>query len=81
MGKVDETEIDFVCRDGEKTSYYQVAASVLAEDTLTRELRPFEKLRDRSPCHLLTLDRIGAGRVIEGVAIENAVDWFLDVPR
>ena len=81
VGKVDETEIDFVCRDGEKTSYYQVAASVLAEDTLTRELRPFEKLRDRSPCHLLTLDRIGAGRVIDGVAIENAVDWFLDTSR
>lgn len=78
VGKVDETEIDFVCRDGDGTTYFQVAATVLEADTLERELRPFGKLRDRHPCVLLTLDRFGVDRNVNGVRILNVVDWLLE---
>ena len=78
VGKVDETEIDFVCRDGDGTTYFQVAATVLEADTLERELRPFGRLRDRHPCVLLTLDRFGVDRNVNGVRILNVVDWLLD---
>ncbi len=77
VGKVEDTEIDFVCRDGQQTCYVQVAASVLDEETLKRELRPFTKLRDRYPCYLLTLDRFGVSRIIDGIKILNVVDWLL----
>lgn len=78
VGKAGDTEIDFVCKDGQEIHYVQVAASVLEEDTLARELRPFSKLRDRYPCSLLTLDRFGVQRSINGVRIANVVDWLLN---
>ena len=76
-GKVDDDEIDFVCRDGDEILYVQVAASVMDENILEREMRPFTKLRDRFPCCVLTMDCFGAGRVIDGVKIVNVVDWLL----
>lgn len=77
-GRIDETEIDFVCRDGDGSTYFQVAATVLEADALERELRPFGRLRDRHPCVLLTLDRFGVDRNVNGVRILNVVDWLLD---
>lgn len=77
VGKLGDAEIDFVCCDGQDRSYYQMAASVLAPETLERELRAFTRLRDRCPCRLLTFDRIGTGRIVNGVRIDNAVDWLL----
>ena len=49
-------EIDFVTRDGDRTSYYQVAESVKDPDTLARELRPLETVDDNYPKTLITGD-------------------------
>lgn len=78
VGRIGDGEIDFVCRDGVQACYVQVSASVLDEKTLEREIAPFRKLTDRYPCYLLTFDRLGADRNIEGVQLRNIVDWLLN---
>lgn len=43
IGKMAEKEIDFVSKDTNGTTYYQVSASVLDKNTLSRELDPLKK--------------------------------------
>lgn len=58
--------------------YYQVAASVINEDTLRRELEPLEKIEDNYPKFLLTLDEIGSGNNHRGIRQLNLLKWFLE---
>ena len=78
VGKAGAHEIDFVARSGDDVAYFQVAQSVMAEETLARELSAFEAVRDNYPKTLLTLDRFGAGANYRGVRQVNLVDWLLD---
>lgn len=77
IGKVGEKEVDFVADTLEGLVYYQVAATVLDESTLKRELEPFQKIQDHHPKILLTMDVIGAGANYEGIRQLNVLDWLL----
>lgn len=77
IGKLAEKEVDFVARDMTGVTYYQVAATVLDENTLKRELEPLEKIPDHYPKILLTLDEIGAGTNYNGIRHLNLIDWLL----
>lgn len=57
IGKVDDLEADFVVKDEKGTKYIQVAASVRDESTLSRELRPLQKITDHYPKIIMTLDQ------------------------
>lgn len=78
IGKLAEKEIDFVANDFDETTYYQVSASVLDENTLQRELAPFEAIHDNYPKILLTLDDIGSGINYKGIKQVNVIDWLLN---
>ena len=78
VGKAGAHEIDFVARSGEDVAYFQVAQTVMAEETLARELASFEAAKDNYPKTLLTLDRFGAGANYQGVRQVNLVDWLLE---
>ena len=78
IGKLAEKEVDFVAVDSDGVAYYQVAASVLDEATLKRELDPLRKINDNHPKILLTLDEIGAGANYDGIRQYNLIDWLLD---
>lgn len=77
IGKVGDTEIDFVAGKGNELCYIQVSNTVLDENTLRRELAPLQKIRDNYPKLLLTLDTIGAGNNYEGIKQLNVIDWLL----
>lgn len=77
IGKVGDTEIDFVAGKGNDLCYIQVSNTVLDENTLRRELTPLQKVRDNYPKLLLTLDTIGAGNNYEGIKQANVIDWLL----
>jgi hypothetical protein len=78
VGQLDDREIDFVAiKDGD-TSYYQVAATSLDENTLKRELAPLKKVSDNYPKYLLTLDEIFGKADYEGIKKINVLDWLLD---
>ena len=76
IGKTYSKEIDFIATDNSGVSYYQVAASVLSNETLKRELAPLQALSDNYPKYLLTLDEIGVGSY-EGIQHINVIDWLL----
>lgn len=78
IGKLEQKEVDFVVSDSTGLAYYQVAASVIDEKTLKRELEPLEKIRDHYPKILLTLDEIGKGMNYNGIRQINLLDWLLE---
>jgi predicted AAA+ superfamily ATPase len=77
VGKVDEWEVDFVAMSEQGNEYFQVAATVRDEATLTRELRPLQKIADHYPKTLLTLDDDPDGDYA-GVRRVNALNWLLE---
>ncbi len=78
VGRVDEYEIDFVAVDTlQNLTYYQVALETLNEETLSRELRPLQKISDSYPKYLLTLDTIGTEANYNGIVKMSALDWLL----
>ena len=77
VGKMSENEIDFVAMGDDRIEYYQVAASVLNSETLSRELLPFRKIPDNYPKFLLTLDDIPAYANHQGVKQIYLLDWLL----
>jgi len=68
------TEVDFVAVRDRKTEYYQVSASVLDENTLQRELAPFQYIRDNYPKFLITLDDFTGDH--NGIPQVNLIDWL-----
>jgi len=78
VGKLQDKEIDFVAIDKKGyVSYYQVAYSVMDEQTLQRELAPLKLIRDSNPKYLLSADR-DTNPVYDGIRKYNVADWFLD---
>jgi len=77
VGHLPDGEVDFVAKSADSITYYQVAATVLDENTLRRELASLEKIPDHHPKILLTLDEIGAGANHNGIRQINALDWML----
>ena len=77
VGSLPDGEVDFVAQNADGVTYYQVAATVLGEDTLRRELASLEKISDHHPKILLSLDEAGAGSNHNGIRQLNALDWML----
>lgn len=77
IGKMGQSEVDFVAADTNGVIYYQVAASVLDGETLKRELAPLAMIPDHYPKILLTLDTIGKGLNYGGIQQINLLDWLL----
>ena len=78
VGKVNELEVDFVAMDSKKTIYYQVAATTREEETLKRELAPFEKIKDHYQKIILTLDEDPEADY-NGIRRINVLNWLLDI--
>ena len=76
VGKMGQTEVDFVAKKDNVISYYQVTASLTEQTTFEREIRPLKKINDNYPKKILTLDRFTLGNY-EGIEVLNAVDWLL----
>ena len=76
VGKIDDMEIDFVAQNQQGNFYIQVAASVRDENTLKRELRSLQAIKDNYPKILLTLDDDPEGDY-EGITRTNALDWLV----
>ena len=76
VGKMGQTEVDFVAKKDDVIGYYQVTASLTEQTTFEREIRPLKKIDDNYPKKILTLDRFTLGNY-EGIEVLNAVDWLL----
>ncbi|MDR0442211.1 MAG: ATP-binding protein [Treponema sp.] len=77
VGKIDNKEIDFVAqKPGGQIEYYQIAQSVMDENTLARELDPLQMIKDNYPKFLLTRDYDRNNYM--GIQHINVLDWLLE---
>ena len=77
VGQFDENEIDFVVINSNEIEYYQVALTVLDENTLKRELDAFKNIKDNYPKYLITLDDVMVNTDYDGIKVVNALEWLL----
>ena len=79
VGQFDKNEIDFVVINSNEIEYYQVALTVLDENTLKRELDAFKNIKDNYPKYLITLDDVIANTDYDGIKVRNALEWLLEI--
>ncbi|MDD4795104.1 MAG: ATPase, partial [Bacilli bacterium] len=76
IGKIDDVEVDFIATSDNGTEYYQVAYTVIEEETLERELKPLDSIKDHNPKYLLTMDIVPKVSH-NGIKQINVLDWLL----
>jgi predicted AAA+ superfamily ATPase len=76
VGKGTKGEVDFVAINRDNVEYYQVSHSVANPDTLERELRSLQAIRDSYPKYLLTRDIVPPADY-NGIKQLNVLDWLL----
>lgn len=77
VGKHNDQEVDFVVNlPGGDRLYHQVAWTVHDSQTLKRELKPLESIKDNYQKFIITTDPDNS--IYEGIEKLNAADWLLD---
>ncbi len=76
IGKVGNTEVDFIAINSEGEEYYQVAYSVMEDAVLERELKPLMSIADHNPKFLLTMDN-EPYTSHNGIKQINVLDWLI----
>lgn len=76
IGKVGNTEVDFVAERKGTYSYIQVTADMTAKETFERELKPLSNIRDNYEKIVLTADRFTPGNY-NGIQVKYLPDWLL----
>lgn len=76
IGKVGNTEVDFVAEGKGTYSYIQVTADMTAKETFERELKPLSNIRDNYEKIILTADRFTPGNY-NGIQVKYLPDWLL----
>lgn len=76
IGKVGETEVDFVAEKPNDKLYIQVTESMLAPETRERELRPLRMIPDNYEKIVLSMDR-NFIHSYEGIKSLYLIDWLL----
>ena len=77
IGKIGSLEVDFIAEGFGYTNYYQVAQTVKDEETLSRELKPLNSIKDHNPKYLLTND-LTPETSHNGIRQINVIDWLLN---
>lgn len=76
IGKVGETEVDFVAEKPDDKLYIQVTESMLSPETRERELRPLRLIPDNYEKIVLSMDRNHI-RSYDGIRSLYLIDWLL----
>ena len=76
IGKIGDTEVDFVAEKPHDKLYIQVTESMQSPETRERELRPLRMIRDNYEKIVLSMDRSYIDSY-DGIKALNLVDWLL----
>ncbi|MDC7287482.1 ATP-binding protein [Blautia schinkii] len=76
VGKAEVGQVDFFAVNSQGEEYYQVAYTVMEEETLKRELSPLDAIRDHNPKYLLTMDYVPLTSY-NGIKHMNVLEWLL----
>ena len=76
FGSYRNKEVDFTAIMGTEVEYYQVAMTVLTDETRKREFSSLELIKDNFPKTVLTMDRFNLG-TFGGIRAVNVINWML----
>jgi len=76
IGKVGETEVDFVAEKPNDKLYIQVTESMQSPETRERELKPLRMIPDNYEKIVLSMDRNYINSY-EGIKSLHIIDWLL----
>lgn len=76
IGKVDNTEVDFVATKADHRQYLQVTESMIGEEVRRRELTPLQRIPDNYEKTILSLEP-GLDDSYEGIRSLNLIEWLL----
>ncbi len=76
IGKIDNSEIDFIATKADDKLYVQVTESMSSEDVRMREIAPLRKIKDNYEKIILSLD-VGTVNSYDGIKSINLIDWLL----
>lgn len=74
MGKVNNYEIDFICKKNNQKFYIQVTYLLENDETVEREFRPLLMIKDNYPKYVLSMDRIIQPQ--NGIKHMNIIDFL-----
>ena len=77
IGKIGDTEVDFLAEKPNEKLYIQVTESLTSSKTRERELRPLLSINDNYEKIILTSDRNFITSE-NGIKIINVIDWLTD---
>ncbi len=78
VGKINQFEVDFVAKKGDKIKYYQVSYSILDKLVAEREFRSLEMIEDNFDKYVITMDMLELkGR--NGIKWLNIIDFLEDI--
>lgn len=74
IGKIQDLEVDFVCRNANQIKYIQVSQSILDENTRKREFKSLEKISDSYPKYVISMDSFDFSA--NGIIHLNIIDFL-----
>ena len=76
IGKIDNSEVDFIATKADDKLYVQVTESMTSEDVRKRELSPLQKINDNNEKSILSLNpRLDSS--YDGKKSIHLIDWLL----
>ena len=79
IGKVDNLEVDFVCKKNDEIIYIQVSYLLASEDTKEREFSVLENIKDNYPKYVLSTDEFDMSR--NGIKHMNLIEFLIKDSR
>ena len=74
IGKIQDLEVDFVCRKANQIKYIQVSQSILDENTRKREFKSLEKISDSYSKYVISMDSFDFSA--NGIIHLNIIDFL-----
>lgn len=76
IGKVDNSEVDFIATKADDKVYIQVTESMASEEVRKRELAPLQKINDNYEKIVLSMIT-GMDSSYDGIKSINLIDWLI----
>lgn len=74
IGKIQDLEVDFVCKKANQIKYIQVSQSILDENTRKREFKSLEKISDSYSKYVISMDSFDFSA--NGIIHLNIIDFL-----
>ena len=78
IGKIDNSEVDFIATNTNDKMYVQVTEAMTSEDVRKRELAPLQKISDNYEKIVLSLNP-GMDSSYDCIKSINLIDWLISV--